>query len=135
MASNALLFNAALTGFMSGMIAGQPIVDAVQANYAAAVAEAAAFATEIDSLIATDTAGSPQPVGSIGISIAGGAAIIPVATAPFESQVAKASLMQALSFGAAFQRFKTGDTAVSFLTLASAVRAAYFQTVLSGVYT
>jgi hypothetical protein len=136
MANNALLFNAALAGFASGMLAGQNLTDATQADYAAIATQAAQFATEMDSLIANDLAASPQPATSTQISIAGGAAIVPAgSTSVFEAQSAKVGLLQALCFGYAFQRFQTGALAASFATGCAAIKAVYFQTILSGVFT
>jgi hypothetical protein len=136
MANNAILFNAALQGYMGGMLAGQNLQDPVQADYAAIVTQAVAWATELDSLIANDLAATPVPPTTTQISIAGGAAIVPAgSTAVFESQLGKANLIFSLSFGQAFQRFQTGALAASFATAAAAVRVAYFQAALSLVVT
>jgi len=92
--------------------------------------------TFVQCLIATDTAGVPQPAGSTGISIAGGAAIVPAgSTAVFESQMGKLGLIYALSFSIAFQRFSTGLLAANFATQAAAVKALYFSAVPNVVVT
>ena len=136
MANNALLFNAALGGYLAGVLAGTNQQDAVQADYAPIVAQAVTFATAMDAAIATDTAGAPQPATSTGISVAGGAAIVPAgSTAVFESQQLKANLLKDICFGMAFQRFATGIPAANFTVLIAAIKAVYFQTVLSGVFT
>ena len=136
MANNALLFNAALAGYAAGMVAGSNITDATVADYNAQTTQAAQWATELDSLIATDTAGVPQPAGSTGISIAGGAAIVPAgSTAVFESQMGKLGLIYALSFSIAFQRFSTGLLAANFATQAAAVKALFFSAVPNVVVT
>lgn len=136
MANNALLFNGALDGFVSGALAGSYQTDPVQADYAAIVNQAVVFATAMDAAIPTDTAGSPQPPGTPGISVAGGAAINPSgSSAVAESQALKQSLMKDLCFTFAFQRYGTGQVAGTFTTAIAAIKAIYLQTALSGVYT
>jgi hypothetical protein len=128
-ANNALLYNAALNGYLSGAQVGANLTDPTSADYAKIVTQAQAWATEIDSLIATDTAGAPQPAGSTGISvITTGVAIAPsTSTAVYESQLQKTGMMQMLSMGIAFQRYATGMTGSSFAVQAAAVKALYLQ--------
>jgi hypothetical protein len=136
MANNALLFNAALNGYLAGSLAGAFQSDPVQADYAAIVTQGVTFATAMDAAIATDTAGAPQPATTPGISIAGGASITPSgSTAVFEAQSLKPTLLQSLCFGFAFQRFGTGLPAGNFTAAIAAIKAVYFQALLSGVYT
>lgn len=129
-ANNALLFNAALAGYAAGMVAGSNLTDATTADYAAQATQATNWATELDSVIPTDTAGAPQPGGSVGISVAGGAGIQPAgSSAVLESQNGKMQLIWSLSFSIAFQRFSTGLAAANFATQAAAVKALYFAAV------
>jgi hypothetical protein len=134
--NNALLFNAAFNGFMAGAFAGSYQTDPTQADYAPIVNQAVTFATAMDAAIPTDTAGSPQPATTTGISVAGGAAIQPAgSSAVVEAQSLKPSLLQALCFGAAFQRYATGVPSSQFTAVIAALKAAYFQAALSGAYT
>lgn len=136
MANNALLFNAALNGFLAGALAGGFQTDPVQADYAAIVNQAVVFATAMDAAISNDAAGTPQPATTPGISIAGGAAIVPAGSTPvFEAQILKPQLLKDLCFGFAFQRYQTGAVAGVFTAAIAAIKAIYFQTLLSGVYT
>lgn len=136
MANNALLINAALNGFLSGAVAGGLLFDPTQADYAAIVNQANTFAVAMDAAISNDAAGTPQPAGTPGISVAGGAAIQPAgSSAVLEAQAIKPQLLQSLCFGAAFQRFTTGAPAGQFTSMIAAIKALYFQTLLSGTYT
>jgi hypothetical protein len=126
--NNAVLFNAALNGYLSGAMVGSNLTDPTATDYAGIVNQAKNWATELDSLIATDTTGAPQPAGSIGISAAGGASLpTATSTAVYESQLQKTGMIQMLSMGIAFQRYATGQLAASFAIQAAAVKAAYFQ--------
>ena len=136
MANNALLFNSALEGFITGAIAGGAQSDPVSADYAGLVNQGVVFATAMDAAIPTDTAGAPQPAGTPGISIAGGAAIQPAgSSAVVEAQNFKTNLMQGLAYSAAFQRFSTTQTAAQLTTTVNALKALYLQAAASGVYT
>ncbi len=136
MANNILLYNAALSGFLSGVIAGSYQTDATQADYASIVNQAVVFATAIDVAIATDTVGSPQPPGTAGISAGGGVAITGAgSSALVEAQTIKPQLLQSLCFGFAFQRYSTGLISSTYTTAVAAIKAVYFQTLLSGLYT
>jgi hypothetical protein len=131
--NNALLYNAALNGYLSGAMVGANLTDATSSDYGKIVTQAQAWAAEIDSLILTDTAGAPQPAGSTGISvITTGVAITPTtSTAVYESQLQKTGLIQMLSMGIAFQRYATGLAGTTFATQAAAVKALYFEAVAS----
>lgn len=129
MANNALLFNAAFVGYLGGLVAGQNLQDSVSANYATLVTQATAFATQLDSIIANDLAGTPVPAGSVAISINTGAAIPPTTAAITESQAGKLGLIQQLSFSVGFQHFTTGQLAAAFAVPAAAIRALYLQAV------
>lgn len=136
MANNALLFNAALNGYLAGALAGAYQTDPTQADYAPIVNQAVVFATAMDAAIAVDLIAAPQPAGTPPISIAGGAAIVGAgASWLIEAQAIKPGLLQSLCFGMAFQRYTTGLTAGNYTTLIAAIKAVYFQTLLSGVYT
>jgi len=137
MANNILLYNAALSGFVSGALAGAYQIDPTQADYAAIVNQGVTFATAMDAAITFDTAGAPQPPGTAGISvIATGVAIAGAgSTALVEAQAIKPQLMQNLCFGFAFQRYGTGLTSTAFTVAVAAIKAVYFQTLLSGLYT
>jgi len=131
-ANNAILFNAALNGYLAGALAGAPLTDSTQADYAGIVSSAVAWATEIDSIIPTDDGASPQPAGTQPISVVTtGVAIAPTTGTILEGQLAKTSLMTQLSYGVAFQRYATGLTATTFASLAAAVKAAYLQAAAS----
>jgi len=128
--NNALLFNAALNGYLSGAMLGANLTDPTASDYSNIVTQAQAWAAELDSLIPTDTAGAPQPAGSTGISVVTtGVAILPTTTPVYESQLQKTGLIQSLSMGIAFQRYATGLTGSTFAVQAAAVKAAYFQAV------
>lgn len=137
MANNALLFNAALKGWMAGQMATGLPSDPTQGDYAAMVTQAVNVATTIDAAIATDTAGVPVPPTTTGISVAGGAAIVPAgSTAVFESQLGKEGIMFGLCFGASYGRFSaTGVAGASFAAVTAAIVAAYRQAALSLVVT
>jgi hypothetical protein len=127
-ANNALLYNAALNGYLSGALVGANIVDPNAIDYAGIVNQAQTWATELDSLILTDTLGAPQPSTSVGISAAGGAALpTATSTAVQEAQQQKVGMIQMLSMGIAFQRYATGTTGTTFAVQAAAVKALYFQ--------
>ncbi len=131
--NNVLLYNAALSGYAAGMVAGAYLSDATQADYDVASAQARAFALEVDGAIPTDTAAAPQPAESTGISQAGGAAISPPGSSGVqESQALKTSIMWGLAFAAGFQKYNTGATAAQFATQAAATKAFYFSLVLQG---
>lgn len=136
MANNALLYNAAFSGYLAGALAGAYQTDPTQADYAPIVNQAVVFATAMDAAITNDAAATPQPAGTPPISIAGGAAIVGAGTTPLvEAQSVKPGLLQMLCFGMAFQRYTTGLAAGNYTTLIAAIKAVYFQTLLSGVYT
>ncbi len=137
--SNVLLYNAALNGYLAGALAGAPQSDPTSLDYKPIVDQAVVFATAMDAAIAMDNVGAPQPAGTTAISVAGGGgvgvAITPAAgSALIEAQAVKPQLMQALCFGAAFQRFTTGLSAGNYTTLIAAIKAVYFQTLLSASY-
>jgi len=126
--NNVLLFNAALNGYLSGAMVGSNLTDPTSIDYAGIVTQAKNWATELDSLIPTDTAGAPQPSTSVGISAAGGAALpTATSTAVYESQLQKCGMIEMLSMGIAFQRYATGQLAAAFTVQATAVKAVYFQ--------
>jgi hypothetical protein len=54
-ANNAILYNAALAGSLAGMLTQRGGATTSSADYAGAAGAAAAFATELDALIATQT--------------------------------------------------------------------------------
>lgn len=138
MANNILLFNAAFSGYLAGALAGGNLTDNVQADYLNIVSQASTFAVVMDAAIPTDAVGTPQPPTSINISLVGGAAdavVAPTFSGITESQSSKPQLMEALCFGAAFERFATGQSGTVFTVLVAAIKAAYFQTILSNVTT
>lgn len=77
MANNALLYNAALNGYLAGALAGAPQSDPTQLDYKPIVDQAVVFATAMDAAIANDAVATPQPAGTPAISVAGGAVIYP----------------------------------------------------------
>ncbi len=136
MANNQLLYNAALSGFLSGVLAGAYQTDSVQGDYTAIVNQAVVFATAIDASILTDTIAAPQPAGTPGISNPDGTAVTAAgSTGLVSAQSVKPQLMQALCFGAAFQRYITALPSSNFATVVAAIRAIYLKTLLSGSYT
>lgn len=136
MANNILLYNAALNGFLSGALAGAFQTDPVQGDYTTIVSQAVIFATAMDAAIPNDNVGASQPVGTAAISVIGtGVAITGGGTSALvEGQAIKPQLLQMLCFGFAFQRYATG-TAPTYTTAIAAIKAIYFQTLLSGLYT
>jgi hypothetical protein len=115
--NNPLLRNAAFVGFLAGSIGNRDQQDTLAADYAGQVANANAFATELDSLIPVD--------GSITVA---GTTVVPVSGPLVEDLTAKFSLVEALSAGVANGR--------SFDDPASATPAFYTQiaTVLAAIY-
>jgi hypothetical protein len=119
---NALLFNAALDGFVAGSVAGQGLTDTTSADYAGLVASATNYATEVDSLIGNDST----------ISQGSGAAIYTGFTSAIvENQSAKVALIESLSFSAAFQRYQANQTQAQVTPTAEAVVALYTEAIAS----
>jgi hypothetical protein len=136
MANNPLLFNAALAGYMAGMLGGQGNpADPTATDYANLVTQAVAYATAVDLAIPLDpaitTAGAPN------------VALAPQATSPnVEDGQGKPPILFGLSFGAAFARFQgpMGTPAPPFVAqdfttvgspgqiMVAAIAAAYAQT-------
>jgi len=135
-ANNILLYNAALNGFISGALAGAYQVDPIQADYTAIVSQAVVFAAAMDAAVPLDWGFGPQPPGTIEISNPDSTARTAAAnSAQVEAQTIKPQLMQALCFGFAFQRYITGLPSTTFTRGIAAIKAVYFQTLLSGLYT
>ena len=109
--NNNLLYNAALSGFVSGAVAGAnqtdpTVVTPAAADYAALVGMGVLFATAMDAAIAPDVVATPQPAGSGPISVGTpGVAIAPTTGAIQEAETGKIQLLQALCFGISFQRY------------------------------
>jgi hypothetical protein len=117
--NNPTLFNAAVNGYIGGVVAGRAISDTVTADYTAIEAAAAAFATEVDAQITVDatitTAGTPNTT------------IAPVAGATSANAYAKSHLMFSLCFGFWEGRLNPSPdpVAADYLSIALAIKAAY----------
>lgn len=140
-ANNALLYNAALEGFIAGEVKDRwltavnagtpPVIGTPDPSYTALVGQSALFAVECDSKIPTDDAASPQPAGSTAISvITTGVAIAPTTGAIQSAQLAKTKLMAAITLGIIEGRYY-GQPAVlqpaDFSSVVTASLAAYLQ--------
>src|ERR1700690_2901878 len=126
--NNQLLFNAALNGMMAGVHAGQPnpgnpSAPLTAASYAAIATASAAFAKELDSLIATD----PQLATG-----ANGTSVPPATAAETSGQSAKVGIVYGLS--EAYWRDRRG---IGFSADAGATPADYLPaaTAISVIYT
>jgi hypothetical protein len=122
-ANNALLYNACFDGYMAGVFSGRSHV--VAGTFPNLVADAQAFAAAVDALIPTDTAGSPQPAGTTGISvITTGVAIAPTTGTIQEAQLGKTALMFGLAYGTAVDRdYVEGNVTQAATVLVSAYLA------------
>jgi len=137
--NNILLYNTALSGYISGQLAGSYQIDPTQADYAGNVSQAVIFATAMDAAIAPDIAATPQPAttGPISTTSTNGIAIPPTTAAITEAIIVKPQLLQALCFGFSFQRYQQTTPAVpaaNFTVAIAAIKAIYFQTLLSASY-
>jgi len=117
--NNPTLFNAAVNGFLAGVLDSRAGLDPVTADYAAIEAAAVAFATEVDAQIAVDanitTAGTPNTT------------IAPVAGATSAGAYAKSHLMFSLCFGQWSGRLNQvpDPLAADYLSLALGIKGAY----------
>jgi hypothetical protein len=118
--NNQTIFNAALDGALSGMLASGKLVDATQADYANMSATAMNFAAAVDAGIAADAtltnAGASQPPGT---------------AAQTANSFAKFGIMFGLCFGYFFQRSIAGSAIpqTNFTTDATFIKAAFNQAV------
>lgn len=115
-----VLYNAALTGFLAGSVAGRAIQDATQADYNNLVNEAVNFATEVDAT-----------VGSIVAVESAGASFVPATAANTNNLVTLTSLMFGICFAARMGQYRApsaADAAASFLNTAAAINALFLAT-------
>jgi hypothetical protein len=146
MTDNALLYNAAISGMTAGSIKGRwltavnsgtpPAIGTADPSYAAIASQCTAFATEVDSLLPNDHAGSVNPAGTQAISVVGtGVAIVPSTGAIQMAQLGKARLLEALAHGAIEGRYYAQPTALTAAELASvATQIEDAYDVLAAVY-
>lgn len=120
MANNILLYNAALSGYVAGALAGRFETQAIPTHYSEIVAQGTVFAGELDSAIANDTS----------ISAADGTALTGAGTSALvEGQSAKPNTIYTLCFGAAFQRYATVLPASAFADTVGGIVAIYTESV------
>lgn len=121
-ATNVLLYNAALNGYVAGALAGAYQTDPTQADYTAIVNQANTFADAVDTAFPNDTNISNVP------GPGPGTALVPSNQAITAYQAQRVQLLEMLCFGFAFQRYTTGVAAANFATAIAAIRAVYLQT-------
>jgi hypothetical protein len=118
--NNQSIYNAAYDGFLAGALAGKVYTDETAADYATLTASATAFATEQDSVIATD------PELSTG---AGGTTVPPTTNVLTQNQLAKVHLMFSLCFGYWSGRFNSDNVPSDYTNSALAIKAVYTEAV------
>jgi len=121
MANNNVLFNAAMAGYLDGMMEGRSLTSSTATDYAAAVTEAAAFATEFDSLIANDNT----------ISGGGGATLAPTTAAIQGAQLGKGACARSIAHAMSSGRYSTGQNAAAQATPAARAVALYTEAIAS----
>jgi hypothetical protein len=145
-ANNAVLYNAAIEGFVAGTVKGRwltaknsgtpPAIGTADPSYAALVQQATYFAEALDVAVPTDDTAAPQPAGTQPISvITTGVAIAPTTGAIQCGQLAKTRLFSGTSLGYAEGRYypqPTELTNTQLAALATSVAATY-QQVAEGV--
>lgn len=120
--TNPLLISAAFAGFIQGALSGRPVADPVPA---ALVAAAAAFATEVDSLITIQTAAPAISVGSTSIAPTTGPII--------EAEIGSTNVMQGICAGLMQGRYTTDATAADYAAVAANVVQFYTAAIAVGV--
>jgi hypothetical protein len=148
--NNALLHNAAIEGFMAGSVRGRsltaknsgtpPAIGTADPSYAALASQASAWGAAIDAAVPTDDAASPQPAGTVPISVVDtGVAINPStdATGGIQfGQVSKVRLLAGLTAAAFEGRYYAQPaplTTAELASLASTVSGLYLQAAASVV--
>jgi hypothetical protein len=122
-ANNAVLWNAAFTGFLGGALANRvpTATSSTDAGYVAAQTMAAAFALEFDSLVSNDTT----------ISQGSGLALVPTTNLIASTQFAKTRLAHSIALGMTEGRYLTGVTAAMYQAQAQAAETCYTVCLLS----
>jgi hypothetical protein len=118
--NNQAIFNAAMNGMASGILAGRKSTDGVATDYAALYAAAAVFATGVDTAIATD---ATMSTGASGTTVVGSAG------ANQNSFNRQPDLVFGLAFGyffgSALQGTAADTTAATYTTAVAVILAAY----------
>jgi hypothetical protein len=129
-ANNALLYNAALEGFVAGTVKGRwltavnsgtpPAIGTKDPSYLALVGQAAFFAEALDAAVPTDDTASPQPAGTEAISVITTGVAIATTTGPISfGQLSKTRLFAATALGYVEGRYYPQPTALTNTQLAS----------------
>jgi hypothetical protein len=143
-ANNALLFNAALEGFVAGTVKGRwltainsgtpPATGTKDPSYLALVGQAAFFAEALDAAVPTDDVASPQPAGTQAISVITTGVAIATTTGPIQfGQLSKCRLFAGTALGFVEGRYYPQPSTLTntqLASLAASVAATYQQIAL-----